>query len=237
MEPVFAFLAGMLTLINPCILPVLPIAIVSSLNSHRLGPVALVSGLIVTFTIVGVLISSIGPAIGITEDTMGRVGAVLMIVFGIVLLVPGISSRLSAGFTGIADAANLRMNSLPGEGLFGQFLGGALLALVWSPCIGPTLGGAIALASSGGSLAYAAVIMFFFSLGVAAVILALAYGARGLFTRNQDKMRALAAKSNLIIGGTFLAIGLILYFRLHHPVEIWLLDNLPTWLVDLSVSI
>lgn len=237
MEFVFAYLAGLLTLINPCILPVLPIAIVSSLNGHRLGPVALVAGLSIVFTTVGVVISSIGPSIGITESTMATAGAVLMMVFGTLLLVPGFTSGFGKVMAGVSDSANQKMNDLPSSGLLGQFLGGGLLGLVWSPCIGPTLGGAIALASSGGSLAYAATIMFGFSLGVASIILALAYGARGFFMRNQERMRMLASKSNWIIGLTFLSIGLLLFFNVHHIIDAWLLDVLPHWLTDLSVSL
>lgn len=237
MELVFAFLAGILTLINPCILPVLPIAIVSSLNGHRLGPVAMVAGLCIVFTATGVLVSSIGPSFGIYPDTMAQVGAVLMIVFGTALLVPGASQRVSHAFAGLSDAANHRMNEVPNDSLWGQFAGGALLGLVWSPCIGPTLGGAIALASSGGSLYQAGITMLAFSAGVGSVILALAYGARNFFTRNREMMQTLASRSNVIIGATFVTIGLLLFFQIHHVIEGFLLDIMPAWLVDLSVSI
>lgn len=237
MELVFAFIAGVLTLINPCILPVLPIAIVSSLNSHRLGPVALVAGLSLVFTVVGVLVASVGPSIGLHQEQLAQIGAVMMMLFGVLMLVPNASARFSHAFAGVSDAANERMNALPTTGLGGQFLGGSLLGLVWSPCIGPTLGGAIALAAGGGSLVQAGITMFVFSLGVASVILVLAYGARGLFNRHRASLQSLASRSGLIIGSTFIAIGLLLFFKVHHAIEGFLLDHMPVWLMDLSVSV
>ena len=77
--------------------------------------------------------------------------------------------------------------------------------------------------------------MLAFSLGVATVILTLAYLAKGFLTRNRDAVRALASKSTSIIGVTFLIIGLLLFFEWHHAVDSFLLDLMPDWLVDLSV--
>ncbi|MEO0634976.1 MAG: cytochrome c biogenesis protein CcdA, partial [Pseudomonadota bacterium] len=88
MEFVFAYAAGLLTLINPCVLPVLPIVLVSALNASRLGPVALAAGMSVSFVTFGVLVTAFGRSIGLTTDLLAQIGAVLMMVFGLILLVP-----------------------------------------------------------------------------------------------------------------------------------------------------
>lgn len=236
MEIVFAYLAGILTLINPCILPVLPIALVSSLNSHKLGPVALAIGMCTIFTLLGLFIASIGPSLGIDEDTVSKAGAVMMIVFGIVIIVPQFRSLASFTFSGVANNADSKMNNLQNSGLTNQFLGGALLGAVWSPCIGPTLGGAISLASEGGSLFNAALVLLSFSIGVSTIILIFAYGARETIIKLKGKLKNLATNSGYIIGGTFLAIGLMLFFNIHYIIEGFLLDIMPYWLQDLSVK-
>ena len=149
MELVFAYLAGLLTLINPCVLPVLPIVLVSALNASRMGPVALAAGMSLSFVAFGMLVTAFGSSIGLTQDRLSEIGAFLMIVFGVVLVVPMFARRFETATAGFAAGADAQLNDIDDTGLKGQFLGGLLLGAVWSPCIGPTLGGAIALASQG----------------------------------------------------------------------------------------
>jgi cytochrome c-type biogenesis protein len=108
---------------------------------------------------------------------------------------------------------------------------------VWSPCIGPTLGAAIALASTGESLGRAGAIMAAFALGVSTLILGLAYGAKSAIRRRQNSLRRLADIAKPVMGVSFIAVGLALWFGLDHAVEGWLVRTLPAWLIDFSVSI
>ena len=107
--------------------------------------------------------------------------------------------------------------------------------MVWSPCIGPTLGGAIALASGGGSLLWAGAIMTGFAVGVSTIICVLAYGARNLLQRRVQWMRALSHRARPILGAVFVLVGAMILFGVHHQIEVWAVQNLPYWLQDLSV--
>lgn len=237
MELVFAYLAGLLTLINPCVLPVLPIVLATALQASRFGPVAVAAGMSVSFVSLGLLVTVLGYSIGLTEDMVARAGAVLMIGFGLVLMTPALSERFATATAGFSAQADTGMDNLNRSSLNGQFLGGMLLGAVWSPCIGPTLGGAISLASQGKSIPWAATIMFAFSLGVATIIIALGYGARAAIMRRQAMMRQIAQKSRPIMGGIFVIVGAAILFRLHHLLEIWAMKTLPSWLIDFSVSL
>jgi cytochrome c-type biogenesis protein len=232
-----AYGAGLLTLINPCVLPVLPIVLATSLQTSRWGPVALATGMSAAFVALGVLVAAFGQSIGLTSDDVTQGAALVMVGFGLVLLVP----RLNAGFAfataGIASRADQGMDQTRSSGLPGQVLGGALLGAVWSPCVGPTLGGAISLASQGQNLGTAAATMLAFALGVSSVILALGYGARAALQRRKALMQRIAERAKPILGWVFVAVGLMLFFNLHHVVEGALLNLLPIWLQDLSVSI
>lgn len=236
MEIVFAYLAGLLTLINPCVLPVLPIVLVSALNASRMGPVALAAGMSVSFVALGVLVTAFGAGIGLTQENLAQAGAVVMVIFGIVLVVPAFARRFEMATAGLAAGADSRMNDVDGSGLRGQFLGGLLLGAVWSPCIGPTLGGAIALASQGESLAWATFIMIGFAAGVSTLILAIGLGAREAIRTRAQSLRGLAERSKPILGATFIAVGLALLFKVNHIIEAWAVQNLPVWLQDLSVT-
>ncbi|MBI1173563.1 cytochrome c biogenesis protein CcdA [bacterium] len=232
-----AYLAGLLTLINPCVLPVLPIVLASSLHRDRRAPLALALGMSGSFVVLGLGVALLGPALGITEDRLSSGAALVMVAFGMIMVFPvlgDIFTRLTARFAARADAS---VDAAEARGLGGQFLGGALLGAVWSPCVGPTLGAAIGLASSGRSLGLAGAIMSAFALGVSTLILALAHAARGTRQRWMPRLRRTAESSKLALGLMFMLIGLGLYFGLNHPVEAWALQHMPGWLVDFSVSI
>lgn len=235
MELIFAYLAGLLTLINPCVVPVLPIVLASALNAGRSGPWALAAGLTVSFVAFGMFVTTIGYSIGLTQERLAQIGALVMIMFGLVLLVPAFSRRFEAATQGVAGAANKQMLGLDLGGNSGQFLGGVLLGAVWSPCIGPTLGGAIALASQGENLLWAMLIMLFFAFGVSTLILGLSWGAQSALRSRTEALKSLAERSKPILGVVFVAVGLMIYFKIHHIIERWALQTLPAWLLDFSV--
>jgi cytochrome c-type biogenesis protein len=234
MEFVFSYGAGLLTLINPCVLPVLPIVLATALQTSRYGPIVLAAGMSLAFILFGFTVAAFGRALGIDEQTIGQASAVLMIGFGLILLVPRFSASFATATAGVATTADAGIDSIDRSGLRGQFLGGMLLGAVWSPCVGPTLGGAISMASQGENLMRAFFIMVFFAAGVSTIILVLGYGARSALQRRQALMRKIADKSRPIMGLIFIAVGTALLFKLHYRIESWLLDIMPIWLQDLS---
>lgn len=237
MEYVFAYGAGLLTLINPCVVPILPIVIAGALQSGRMGPVAMAAGLSLSFVALGVGVTAFGHLLGIDIQMISDAGAVLMILFGLALLIPQAGEVLAGATAGMSARADASMDDVDRASLRGQFLGGLLLGAVWSPCIGPTLGGAIALASQGEGLLHVTVIMLFFALGVSTLILGLAYGTRGAIGRYNAQLRGLAVAARPLLGGVFIFVGVALLLRWHHVIEAWALQVLPAWLVDLSVSL
>ena len=235
MDLIFAYLAGLLTLINPCVLPIVPIVLASALQAHQLGPLALAAGMGVSFVILGLMVAAAGRALGLSDQTLAQAGALAMIGFGAVLLVPRLNTGFALATSGMSSRADVQIDAVNRTGLMGQAATGILLGAVWSPCVGPTLGGAISLASQGGSLIRAGAIMTTFALGVTSVMLALAYGARAALMRRRAAMQTMAARAKPLMGLTLVAVGLMIFFELHHAVEAWALSVLPVWLQDLSV--
>ena len=87
-----ALIAGLLTTLSPCVLPLIPILMGSAVTAHRLGPWALACGVALSFSLAGVLLASVGASLGLSGDTFRQVAASLLIVFGLILL----SGRLQA---------------------------------------------------------------------------------------------------------------------------------------------
>lgn len=235
MDYIFGYVAGLLTLINPCVLPVLPIVLASALQGDRRGPLYLCAGMSISFVTLGLALAQIGPALGVFPETLERVAALVMVGFGLFLLVPALNTRFATATAGFANSADAQMGRLNDASPTRLLWGGVLLGAVWSPCIGPTLGGAIALAAQGEHLAQAAGIMVTFALGVSTVLLGLAYGAQGQIAKRRAMMMALAARSKPIMGGAFVLIGVSIWFRLHIALEEWALNVLPYWFSDLSI--
>lgn len=233
----WAYLAGALTLINPCVLPLLPITIAAAFQANRLGPLVLSSGLVVSFTVVGVGVTAFGHLVGIDENVINRIAAGLMVGFGVVLLLPGAQLLVSRVTAPLADRANARIDAADRSGLMGQFFIGLLLGAVWSPCVGPTLGGAIGLAASGENLFAATATMLAFGVGVCTVLLGLAYGSRELLNARRARLMAIMPWAKPLMGGILLMVGLSLWFHLERIVETWLLDIMPVWLQDLSIVV
>jgi cytochrome c biogenesis protein CcdA len=234
---VLGYLAGLLTLVNPCVLPVLPVVLAGALQASPMGPAALAAGMAASFVALGLAVTAAGHLVGIDERSIAFAGGVAMAGFGIVLLVPRFSAGFALATGGVAARADRGIDTIERAGAGGQLLAGALLGAVWSPCVGPTLGGAIALAAQGGSLVQAGAVMAAFAAGVATLILALGYGARALLARNRSAMQRIALRSRPALGVVFLVVGLGVTTGAFYRVEAWLLDRLPGWLIDLSVSI
>jgi len=235
MDLVFGYLAGLLTLLNPCVLPVLPVVLIAALNQHRLGPWVLCAGLSVTFVSLGVFLASAGPALGLDDQMVSQVAAVLMILFGATLVIPILSQRFALAAGGATATLSNKTAAYQGNGLSGQFITGVLLGAVWSPCIGPTLGGAIALASEGNNLPWATAIMVAFAMGVSTIILALATVSREALMRRRDALQSLSVYARPIMGWLLVGLGLFILFGLHHVVEAWAVETLPYWFQDLSI--
>jgi cytochrome c-type biogenesis protein len=237
MDLILGYLAGLLTLINPCVLPVLPIVLATALNAHRLGPVALAAGMSLSFVALGVGVAAAGRSIGLSAETVTQAAAVMMVLFGAVLLIPQAQARFALVSGGVATRADAGLDRVDRSGLGGQFIGGALLGAVWSPCVGPTLGGAISLASQGQSLIWAGAIMLAFAAGVSSVILALGYGARAALQKRRALMRRIAERSKPLMGIVFVIVGLMILTGVNQMIEAWLVGITPAWLQDFSVSI
>ena len=233
----WAYLAGFLTLINPCVLPLLPIVIAAAFQSSRFGPVMLAAGLTVSFTVVGVAVTAFGHLAGIDGERVNQAAAAIMVLFGFVLLSTRAQTLLARAASPFADRAGARLDRLHDTGAGGQLAVGALLGVVWSPCIGPTLGGAIGLAASGEGLFHAGVTMLAFGAGISTVLAGLAYGSRELLVSRRRRIAAWMPWAKPIMGAALLLVGIAVFFHVERVVESWLLDLMPWWLLDLSVSI
>jgi len=172
-----AIAAGMVTVISPCILPVLPIIIGRSLSTHRFGPLVLITGLVAGFAIAGSLIGITAQWLGGLMSILRSASLALLFGLGFLTLFPNWSYRIFGALPiqqWIQDPSAI--------GLWGEFWIGTQLGLLWTPCAGPVLSSILLLAinqhwhqSLGLLMAY--------GFGAACPMLAIAYGGKTIAQR------------------------------------------------------
>ena len=229
-----AFLAGVLTVLSPCVLPLLPIVLGAAASQHRLGPLALAGGLALSFTAIGLFVATIGFAAGLDSGFFRTVSAVLLIGVGLVLLVPRLQEQFALAAAPVSNWAGGYADNFTPGGLGGQFGLGLLLGAVWSPCVGPTLGAASVLATKGENLPQVAVTMLAFGIGAALPLLLLGILSREALMRWRSRLMEGGKAGKTALGLILVAVGLLVATGLDKRLEAILVEASPDWLTQLT---
>ncbi len=231
---VLSFVAGVLSILSPCVLPLLPIILGAAASEQKWGPAALAAGLSISFVAIGLFVATVGFSIGLDGDVFRYVAAVFMIAIGVVLMAPRLQAGLAVAGGPIANWADKRRTGLDSGGLRGQFGIGVLLGAVWSPCVGPTLGAASLLAAKGRDLGQVGLTMFVFGLGAGLPLLALGLLSREAMMRWRHRLAAAGHGLKAGFGAILVAIGALVITGLDKAVETALVEASPQWLTDLT---
>lgn len=228
------YLAGVLSTLSPCVLPLLPILIASATAQHRFGPLALAAGLTLSFALVGLFVATLGSAIGLDAGLLRKAAAVLLIAFGVLLLSTRAQAVFAQAATGAGGAGDRLLARITGTGWRGQLAVGLVLGLVWSPCVGPTLGAASTLAAQGGHLPQIAVVMLLFGLGAGTPLVVIGGLSREATQRMRGRLLAAGQQGRWLLGGVLLLMGLAILTGWDKGFETWVVDHSPDWLVELT---
>jgi cytochrome c-type biogenesis protein len=232
--PALAFVAGVLTILSPCVLPILPIVLGAAASEHRWGPAALAAGLAVSFVAIGLFAATVGYSIGLDTELFRNIAAVLMIAVGVVLLVPRFQERLALAGAPLANWSDHHFGAIRHAGLSGQILAGLLLGAVWSPCVGPTLGAASILAAQGRDLGEVAATMLAFGFGGALPLVLVGLLSRQTLVRWRARLIAGGAGAKAALALVLVAVGALVLSGLDKRIETGLVDISPQWLTDIT---
>jgi cytochrome c-type biogenesis protein len=228
--------AGALSTLSPCVLPLLPVLIASAVNAHRWGAAALGAGLALSFAIIGIFLATVGASLGLDPGTFRTAGAVILAIFGLILLVPKLQNVFATATGALSNSGNDLLAHVTFEGFPGQFLVGLLLGVVWSPCVGPTLGAAATLASQGRNLGQIALLMLIFGVGAAAPLVLLGSLSRASLAKVRGRLLNAGKVGRQGIGMVMLGLGILIATGLDKSVEAWILDRMPDWLSALTTK-
>ncbi len=177
----FAALSGLVTVLSPCILPILPVVLSSSANRGKARPLGMIAGLILSFSIFTLVVSRLVALLGVPAGVLRLAAVVIIGLLGLSMLVPALSAWVEKGFRFLPGL--VPQKTLPGSGFGPGFLTGASLGLVWAPCAGPILAAVTTLVAIQRLSFEVVLVILAYALGSGIPLLAIAYGGRALINR------------------------------------------------------
>jgi len=175
----FAFLAGIVTILSPCILPILPI-VLTSVSGGKKRPYGIILGFILSFTFFTLFLTTIIGLTGIPTNTLRIIAGVVLLLFGLGLIVPGFQILIEKLFTKLSVFAP---KANPHAGFWGGFVIGLTIGIVWTPCVGPILASVIALAATSQVTVETFLITLLYSIGTAIPMFLIMFGGRNLLKK------------------------------------------------------
>jgi cytochrome c biogenesis protein CcdA len=227
-----AFLAGLLSIFSPCVLPLLPVVLGTAVSQHKLGPVALVAGLSLSFLGLGMVVATVGFSLGLNPDFFRFAAALMLVLMGFFLLVSQLQMKFSQFASPFGNWAETQFGNSKRSGLGGQFSIGLLLGAVWTPCVGPTLGAASVLAAQGRNLSQVAFVMLIFTIGTAIPLLLIGLLSRETFMRLRGRMLTAGQGGTRALGLVLVATAALILTGYDKAIETALLDLTPAWMTE-----
>ena len=230
----FSFLAGVLSTLSPCVLPILPIIISSSLQYRTKGLLLLVAGLALSFAFTGTFITYATMLFNFDITYIKYTSAILLLVFGLIIVVDKFNEKFVALMSKLTAKGNEKIATYEANSAKSQFVLGLLLGFVWTPCVGATLGTAISFAIQGDSLLMAFITMLIFSIGASVPLLVIGFFSNkviGKFNLNQN-----ANKAKKILGYILILLSIMILTGYDKQLETFLVELMPEWLSDLTTA-
>jgi cytochrome c-type biogenesis protein len=226
MSVFFAFIAGLITVLSPCVLPLLPVILASSTLEGRRRPFGVIIGFVLCFTVVTLTLSILVQQFSISPNAHRVVAASIFILMGLVLAVPFLKEQFELLAAQVTN--KISRQSKQGDGFFGGVAAGAGLGLAWTPCVGPIMAAVITLAMNQETTLNSALVAIAFSVGTAlpmgAVVL-----LGGKLYRRISFLKNNSSKIQRAMGLLILAVGLAILFGFDRQIQIQLFRLFPGW--------
>jgi len=226
-EILLASAAGALTVAAPCVLPMLPIIVGTSIGQTSWArPIFIALGFALAFSSAALVFGAFSDALGFSDDTLRSVAALLLMAFGVLMVWPGPFARLAEMLDSVVNRVGAIGRRAGPDNLGGLVLG-VTLGILWTPCAGPMLGAILTLVATAKHLGHAAILLVCYAIGAATPMLAIAYGGQYVSAH----VRRFARHTGRLQQGFGVLVALIsiaIYFQYDTAVTVWLAKFYPT---------
>lgn len=225
-----AFLAGILTAVSPCVIPVLPIILGSTLKRNRLYPFLMVLGMALSFSLLGMVFGSFGSFIGVGKRTLETVATLLIFLMGLVIVIRPLSTLFSR-WMGQLLSFNMPV-SRPSESLFQAFAVGGTLGVIWAPCAGPILASILVLAAASKNVMTSFLLLFTYAVGASIPMLLIAYGGQKALSGRRF-IQQHAETIRYVFGWILIVAAILLYFGVFKRFQALVVPYFPDFITTL----
>jgi len=221
----FAFIAGIVTILSPCILPILPVVLSGSVGGGHRKPLGIVLGFVLSFSFFTLALATLVKLTGLSADLLRNFSVVIILLFGLSLLVPKFQIILEQLFNKLAKVGPKKSTD---SGFIGGVILGLSLGLVWTPCVGPIIASVIALAAISSVNLATIVITLSYSLGTAIPMLLITYGGRQALLKVPWLINN-TVKIQKAFGVLMILTALAIFFSLDRRFQTYILDKFPNY--------
>ncbi|CBW25758.1 putative cytochrome c biogenesis-related protein [Halobacteriovorax marinus SJ] len=236
-----AFMAGAITLLSPCILPIIPFVASSSLKQSKFGPIFLGLGVVLSFSVTTFFLARSGQFIGLDPSQIKYFSGTLLFISSLLFIFPKLTDFISKSFAPVMNKfQNLSTRSNEkenGNAVWGEFVNGLMLGPIWTPCSGPTLAVIMGLLAAQEDSLKALSLLGFFAVGSLIPMIILSYGASKLVSKIKNFSLNHAKKIKLGSGILCLMMSIMLLTNYDKKVEAYLLSVLPESIINFTISI
>jgi cytochrome c-type biogenesis protein len=225
MAILLAFVAGVVTVLSPCVLPLLPVILASAVQDGRWRPFGVLLGFVLSFAAITLLLATLVSSFGLHPDAMRALSGAILLVCGVFLAVPQLSHWFEMRTGSIAG---LSARFPDHGGFWGGFVLGAGLGLAWTPCVGPIMASVITLALNQTVTGGAVLVTLAYALGTAIPMAAVIFGGRALVQRVGFIQRH-TTLIRLIFGLLLILAALLILTGFDRTIQTWLLITFPHW--------
>ncbi|MFO1518910.1 MAG: cytochrome c biogenesis protein DipZ [bacterium] len=217
------FFAGFITFLSPCVLPVLPIVLSTSLGESKSKPFWIVLGLVLGFTALGISLNFLGAFLGFSPSTIRKMALLLLFAAGLLFLFPSASAKIFQPFTRRFGASSPSENPT-GASPWAALAIGVSLGALWTPCAGPIFAFVLSASLLQRQIVDSFFLFLAYAVGAGLPMLAVAYlGNRWVkkirsFARYENKIRRFSG-ALLILFAVFFWFGLDARFIAALPVS------------------
>ncbi len=232
----FAFLAGVVTVLSPCVLPVLPAILSVSAGQGRWRPLGVIVGLVSSFIFFTLALTTLVQALGVSANLLRSIAIAIIFLFGLISLIPAWGNKFAAWTGGVANLGSAlqdKTRQFQSGGFWSGWLVGIALGLVWTPCAGPILAAITTLVATQQVTWQIILLTFAYSIGAGFPLLLIAYGGNWVLN-SSPFLKKHAEGIRQAFGGIMILTAIALLFHGDVIFQQKVLEYLPSLQVENS---